>query len=211
MSFAENLANVVNRYDEISSLLSSPDVTPENLVKMNKELAELGPVVEAINHYHKAERNMNDAKSMMDDDDMDREMREMAESEYYELKEQLPKLEKEIKILLLPKNEEDEKNAILEVRAGTGGDEAALFAAVLFEMYQRYSQKQGWKFEILDADENYRQRCFLQAEIRVGRPSGAAGSGYRISGAGAYFGSYGGRVAGNRGSGYVHQSVGSEN
>ena len=81
-------------------------------------------------------------------------VREMAEAEYYELKEKLPELEKEIKILLLPKDEEDEKNAILEVRAGTGGDEAALFAAVLFEMYQRYAQKQGWRFEILDADEN---------------------------------------------------------
>ena len=154
MSFAENLANVVNRYDEISSLLSSPDVTPENLVKMNKELAELGPVVEAVNHYRKAEKDLNDAKAMMEDPGMDREMREMAEAEYYELKEKLPELEKEIKILLLPKDEEDEKNAILEVRAGTGGDEAALFAAVLFEMYQRYAQKQGWRFEILDADEN---------------------------------------------------------
>ncbi len=154
MSFAENLANVVNRYDEISSLLSSPDVTPENLVKMNKELAELGPVVEAVNHTRKAEKDLNDAKAMMEDPGMDREMREMAEAEYYELKEKLPELEKEIKILLLPKDEEDEKNAILEVRAGTGGDEAALFAAVLFEMYQRYAQKQGWRFEILDADEN---------------------------------------------------------
>ena len=113
MSFAENLANVVNRYDEISSLLSSPDVTPENLVKMNKELAELGPVVEAVNHYRKAEKDLNDAKAMMEDAGMDREMREMAEAEYYELKEKLPELEKEIKILLLPKDEEDEKNAIL--------------------------------------------------------------------------------------------------
>ena len=109
MSFAENLANVVNRYDEISSLLSSPDVTPENLVKMNKELAELGPVVEAVNHYRKAEKDLNDAKAMMEDAGMDREMREMAEAEYYELKEKLPELEKEIKILLLPKDEEDEK------------------------------------------------------------------------------------------------------
>ena len=89
MSFAENLANVVNRYDEISSLLSSPDVTPENLVKMNKELAELGPVVEAVNHYRKAEKDLNDAKAMMEDPGMDREMREMAEAEYYELKEKL--------------------------------------------------------------------------------------------------------------------------
>ncbi len=154
MSFAENLANVVNRYEEISSLLSSPDVTPENLVRMNKELAELEPVVDAVHHYQKAQKDMTEAQIMMDDASLDKEMREMAQTEYYDLKNQLPELEKQIKILLLPKDSEDEKNAILEVRAGTGGDEAALFAAVLFEMYQRYAQKQGWKFEILDADEN---------------------------------------------------------
>jgi len=78
----------------------------------------------------------------------------MASEKYYALKEELPKIEHEIKVALLPKSEDDEKNAILEVRAGTGGDEAALFAAVLFEMYQRYAAKQGWKFEVLDANEN---------------------------------------------------------
>ena len=154
MSFAENLANVVNRYDEISSLLSSPNVTPDNMVKMNKELSQLQPIVEAINEYKKAERDMLDTKSMFDDTSLDKEMREMAEVEYYDLKEKLPELEKDIKILLLPKSEEDEKNAILEIRAGTGGDEAALFGAVLFEMYRRYAQLQGWKFEILDVNEN---------------------------------------------------------
>lgn len=154
MSFAENLANVVNRYDEISALLSSPDLAPDNMIKMNKELSQLQPIVEAINEYKKAEKDMQDAKAMLDDVDLDKEMREMAEAEYYELKEKLPELEKEIKIKLLPKSEEDEKNAILEIRAGTGGDEAALFGAVLFEMYQRYAQLQGWKFEILDVNEN---------------------------------------------------------
>ena len=154
MDLAEKLSNVVNRYEEINSLISSPDCSPDDMVKMNKELAELTPVVEAIKDYQRVEQNFKDAKSMMEDASLDKEMRDMAEAEYYELKEKLPDLEKHIKILLLPKNEEDEKNAILEVRAGTGGDEAALFAAVLFEMYQRYSQKQGWKFEILDADEN---------------------------------------------------------
>ena len=154
MDLAEKLSNVVNRYEEINSLISSPDCSPDDMVKMNKELAELTPVVEAIKDYQRVEQNFKDAKSMMEDASLDKEMRDMAETEYYELKEKLPDLEKHIKILLLPKNEEDEKNAILEVRAGTGGDEAALFAAVLFEMYQRYSQKQGWKFEILDADEN---------------------------------------------------------
>ena len=154
MSFAEKLANVVNRHEEIQSLLASPNLSPEELVRMNKEMAALEPVVEAVKNYRKVEQNMHDAQAMMQDSSLDREMYEMAEAEYYELRDRLPELEKEIKILLLPKHEDDEKNAILEVRAGTGGDEAALFAAVLFEMYRRYAQLQGWKFEVLDANEN---------------------------------------------------------
>ncbi len=153
MNFEEKLANVVNRHEEVQALLTS-SVSSEELVKLNKELAVLDPVVEAINKYKKLLQTMRDDKSMMDDTSLDKEMREMAEMEYYEVKEQLPEMEKEIRVLLLPKDADDEKNAILEVRAGTGGDEAALFAAVLFEMYQRYSQKQGWRFEILDANEN---------------------------------------------------------
>ena len=154
MSFAENLANVVNRYDEISSLLSAPGLSADEMIKMNKELAELEPVVEAIHAYQKTEKNMKEAEAMMYDDSLDKEMQAMASMEFYDLKEKLPELEKEIKVLLLPKDAEDSKNAILEVRAGTGGDEAALFAAVLFEMYRRYSILQGWTFEVLDANEN---------------------------------------------------------
>lgn len=154
MSFAEKLSNVVNRHDEVQSLLSNPNLGAEELVKLNKELSGLSAVVEAIHELRRLEQNMADDKAMMDDSSLDKEMREMAEAEYYELKEKLPDLEKQVKILLLPKEEDDEKNAILEVRAGTGGDEAALFAAVLFEMYQRYAQLQGWKFEVMDANEN---------------------------------------------------------
>lgn len=154
MSINEKLANVVNRYDELEALISAPGVSADDLVKMNKEIAQLAPVVDAVKNFNHLQANMADDKAMMEDASLDKEMREMAEAEYYELKEKLPELEKEIKILLLPKDADDEKNAILEVRAGTGGDEAALFAAVLFEMYQRYSALQGWKFEVLDADEN---------------------------------------------------------
>ena len=154
VAFAEKLANVVNRFEELQALISAPDLNADDLVKMNKELSTVTPVVEAVQKYKHTEQNMLDAKTMMEDSALDKEMKELAEAEYYELKEQLPEMEKEIKILLLPKDDEDEKNAILEVRAGTGGDEAALFAAVLFEMYQRYSANMGWKFEILDADEN---------------------------------------------------------
>ena len=154
MSFAEKLSNVVNRYKELESLISEPNLNSDELVKMNKELANLSPIVEGINSLHKLESDMEDAKLMMEDSSLDKEMRDLASAEYYELKEQLPEQEKQVKLLLLPKDAEDEKNAILEVRAGTGGDEAALFAAVLFEMYQRYSVSQGWKFEVNDVTEN---------------------------------------------------------
>lgn len=153
MNLEEKLSNVVRRHEEIEALLSS-NIAPDEMVKLNKELSNLNPIVEAIKEFQKNLANLNDAKEMMADSSLDKEMRDMAEMEYYDLKEKMPQMEKDIKVLLLPKSEDDEKNAILEVRAGTGGDEAALFAAVLFEMYQRYSQKQGWRFEVLDANEN---------------------------------------------------------
>ncbi len=154
MNFSEKLANVVNRYNEVESLIVDPKLSSDELIKMNKELASLSPIVEAIKEFNSLERNINDAKEMMQDSSLDAEMRNLAEEEYLELKNALPEKEKEIKILLLPKDDDDEKNAILEVRAGTGGDEAALFAAVLFEMYQRYSVLQGWRFEVNDVTEN---------------------------------------------------------
>ena len=154
MDFSEKLANVVNRYNEVEALIVDPNLSSDELVKMNKELASLTPIVEAIKEFNSLEQNMNEAKEMMYDSSLDTEMRNLAEEEYVELKSILPEKEKEIKILLLPKDDDDEKNAILEVRAGTGGDEAALFAAVLFEMYQRYSSLQGWRFEINDVTEN---------------------------------------------------------
>ncbi len=153
MNFEEKLDGVVRRHEEISALLAT-STNSEELVKLNKEFATLAPIVEAIKKYQKCQKDAQEAKQMLDDSSLDKEMRDMAEVEYYELKEKLPQMEHEIKVALLPKSEDDEKNAILEVRAGTGGDEAALFAAVLFEMYQRYSQKQGWKFEVIDANEN---------------------------------------------------------
>ncbi|MBR6409028.1 MAG: peptide chain release factor 1 [Alphaproteobacteria bacterium] len=153
MDFDEKLDQVVRRYEEINALLASTS-SAEELVKLNKESATLTPVVEIIEKYQHFKQNLKEAEEMARDESLDKEMRDMAQSEYYELKEKLPQMEHEIKIALLPKSEDDEKNAILEVRAGTGGDEAALFAAVLFEMYQRYAAKQGWKFELIDANEN---------------------------------------------------------
>ena len=153
MNFDDKLSQVVARFDEVGALLVSTSSTDE-LVKLNKEFAALSPVVEIIKKYQNAKKNLSEAEQMSQDESLDKEMRDMAQEEYYALKEELPQIEHEIKVALLPKSADDEKNAILEVRAGTGGDEAALFAAVLFEMYQRYSAKQGWKFEVLDASEN---------------------------------------------------------
>ena len=153
MNFDEKLSQVVSRFDEVSALLSTTSDSDE-LIKLNKEFATLSPVVDIIKKYQTAQKNMVDAEQMSNDETLDKEMRDLASEEYYALKEELPQIEHEIKIALLPKSEDDEKNAILEVRAGTGGDEAALFAAVLFEMYQRYAAKHGWKFEVLDANEN---------------------------------------------------------
>ncbi len=153
MNFDEKLDQVVRRYDEISALAASTNDSQE-LVKLNKEFAALSSVVETIKSYQAFKQNLKEAEEMAADESLDKEMRDMASEEFYALKEKLPEMEHKIKIALLPKAEDDEKNAILEVRAGTGGDEAALFAAVLFEMYQRYAQKQGWTFEILDTNEN---------------------------------------------------------
>jgi len=153
MNLDEKLDQVVRRFEEISALLSDTS-NPDELVKLNKEFAALSPVVEIIKEYQTFKLHLKEAEEMSTDESLDKEMRDMAYEEFYDLKEKLPEMEKNIKIALLPKAQDDEKNAILEVRAGTGGDEAALFAAVLFEMYQRYAQKQGWKFEVLDANEN---------------------------------------------------------
>ena len=120
-------------------------------MRLSKEYAELTPVVEAISELRRAQAEAGDLESLMSDGDED--VREMAEIEFRELKERMPRLEQEIRLLLLPKDEADERNAILEVRAGTGGDEAALFAADLYRMYQRYAEVRGWKFEPIHTSE----------------------------------------------------------
>ena len=145
MSLDEKLARVVARHDELAHLMSAGDAG-RDFARLAKEYADLGPVVEAIAGLDKMRAEADTLKSLMDDAGVDAEMRRLAESEYFVLKDQLPEMERRVRLLLLPKDEADEKSAILEVRAGTGGDEAALFAAVLFRMYQRYAERRGWKF-----------------------------------------------------------------
>ena len=152
MSFEEKLNVVLARNDELEALLgANPD--GETFVKLSKELAGLKDVVEAIKAYKKAFQDVEDTQALLDDPDLDAEMRALAHEELQAAKDRLPELEKQLKILLLPKNAVDEKNAILEVRAGTGGEEAALFAAELFRMYEHYAAEQGWKFETLAVND----------------------------------------------------------
>jgi peptide chain release factor 1 len=145
----ERLDQVVGRHDELQKELSAGTLDASRFTQYSKEYAEITPLVEAIQTLRAAEREAADLAAMLADPSTDAEMRALATQEQMELKPRLLKLEHDIKLLLLPKDEADDKNAILEVRAGTGGEEAALFAAELFRMYQRYADLRGWKFEIM--------------------------------------------------------------
>ncbi len=154
MNLETQFDKVLYRHDELRAHLASGEgIDSTTIVRLSKELAELDPVVEAVQAFRKARDEMADAAVMMQDSSADADMRAMAEEEFYALKEQLTALERNVQLMLLPKDEDDEKNAILEVRAGTGGDEAALFAAELFRMYERYAGLHGWRFEVLEASD----------------------------------------------------------
>ena len=146
MSLDAQLDRVLYRHDELSELLATADGA--SFAKLSKELSDLGPVVEAIRALNKARAEQAEAEVMMADPDM----KDLASEEYYRLKEEVPAFERHVRLMLLPKDEADEKNAILEVRAGTGGEEAGLFAAELFAMYERYAAVRGWKFETLEVN-----------------------------------------------------------
>lgn len=149
-SFREKLDSVVQHHSELSKKLMSPDLSVPEMTALSKEYSNLNDVVELIKEYQSTMDEINDLKSMIDDP----EMGEIAQAELPALEEKIPEMEKAIQVALLPKDEADEKNAILEVRAGTGGDEAALFASDLFEMYQRYASLRGWKFEVMEIAAN---------------------------------------------------------
>ena len=152
MSFQENLDKILIKHQELSNKLST-GIKGEEFVKCSKEYSDLQEVVHQINDYNKAVKDLNDAKEFLKDKTLDSETKEMIEQEIHDLNEKIPKLETEVNVALLPKDEADSKSAIIEVRAGTGGEEAALFAASLFGMYHRYADLKGWKFEILSISE----------------------------------------------------------
>ena len=154
MNLSTTLDRVLTRYQDLGrALAEGPGRDARQFGQLSKEYSDMGPVVQAIEALKKTQKELEDLEAIMADKASDKEMREMAEAELHELKAGLPALERQVQLMLLPKDEADAKNAILEVRAGTGGDEAALFAAELFRMYQRYASLQGWKFEVLGVND----------------------------------------------------------
>jgi len=154
MNFAEKLDSVVAKHEELQNILSTQtDLDGQEITRLSKELAELTDIVRAVEEYRAAEAEVEDLTSLISDPESDKDVKDLAEEELRDLKQTLPKLEHNMQILLLPKDAADEKNAILEVRAGTGGDEAALFAADLFRMYQRFAEQHNWNFEVMDLSD----------------------------------------------------------
>ncbi|MDC0989860.1 peptide chain release factor 1 [Rhodospirillales bacterium] len=154
MGISEKLNQVTARHDELREILSSQNgLNSQDLQRLSKEFADLVDIVSLVDKVKKIESEIHGISELIEDPDSEIEIRSIAEQEFHQLKKDLIKKEHEIELLLLPKDSADEKNAILEIRAGTGGDEAALFAADLFRMYQRFSEQQNWKFEIMDINE----------------------------------------------------------
>jgi peptide chain release factor 1 len=149
----EKLDKVVTRHHELTAALAAPDADPKAFAKLSKEYSDLTPVVQAIEGLRRARTELGDLAGLMTEAGSDPEMRKIAEAEFFQLKDKLPDMERQLQMMLLPKDAADEKSAILEVRAGTGGEEAALFAAELFRMYQRYAALHGWRFEAMEISE----------------------------------------------------------
>ena len=159
----QKLEAVEERYEELNKKISDPEVIARNDEWRNymKEHANLVDLVEKYREYKKAKAGLEEAKLMLDDKDL----KELAEMEIEELKEKIPVLEEELKILLIPKDPDDDKNTICEIRAGAGGDEAALFAGTLFRMYNMYAEAKHWKIEVLNENETglggYKEITFM--------------------------------------------------
>ncbi|NVK53274.1 MAG: peptide chain release factor 1 [Flavobacteriaceae bacterium] len=150
----DKLQIVKQRYDEVSDLIIQPEVIMDQkrYVQLSKEYKDLGEVVKKTKEYESALNTIEEAKEIIADGS-DKEMVEMAKIELEESSDKLPKLEEEIKFLLIPKDPEDSKNAVVELRAGTGGDEASIFAGDLFRMYTKYCESRGWKVSTVDFSE----------------------------------------------------------
>lgn len=151
----EKLLDVKNRYEEINRLLMDPSVINDNARyrDLMKEYKNLTPIVEKFDEYTQAKNNFEEAKELLDEGGLDSEFKEIVQMQYEEGKEKMESCGEELKILLLPKDEDDDRNVIIEIRGGAGGEEAALFAYNLYRMYTMYADSKGWKTEILSANE----------------------------------------------------------
>ena len=150
----EKVDKLIGRYGDLEAAMASQDaVSAEEYVRLSKEYAELTPVIQGVTAWRGLRNEIADLAEVIVEAGDDDEMRLMAEEEFAECRARLPELEHQVMLLLLPKDEADDKSAILEVRAGTGGDEAALFAAELLRMYQRYAELRGWKLELMQVSE----------------------------------------------------------
>ena len=150
----DKLDDLVLRYEEIMNLLSEPDVAADTrrFRDLMKEQSDLAPIVNAYKEYKKCRQDIDDSLAMLEEEN-DEEMREMVKEELSASRKRLEELERELKILLLPKDPNDDKNVIVEIRAGAGGDEAALFAAEVYRMYVHYAESRGWKVETMEMEE----------------------------------------------------------
>lgn len=150
----DKLEDILLRFEEIMNQLSEPDVANDNnrFRKLMKEQSDLAPIVDAYKAYKQANQNIEDSLAMLEDEN-DEEMRELAKEELNESREAVGELENKLKILLLPKDPNDDKNVIVEIRAGAGGDEAALFAAEIYRMYVHFAESHRWKVETMECEE----------------------------------------------------------
>lgn len=151
----DKLKNIVDKYNEINEKLMEPDVVNNQELYKNymKDYKNLTPIVEKYNEYEKAKESFDEAVELLEAGGLDKEFKEMVQLQYDESKEDMQKLSDELKILLLPKDPNDEKNVIIEIRGGAGGEEAALFANSLYRMYSMYAASKGWKTEVMNANE----------------------------------------------------------
>ncbi len=150
----EKLEGVKNRFIEVGELLTQPEILSDmkRYIRLNKEYKDLSPIIESYERYKLALSNLNSSRDLLANE-KDEELREMAKAEIEELNEKLPAMEEEIKMLLVPADPEDAKNAVMEIRAGTGGDEASIFAGDLFRMYSKYFETRGWKVDVTSMSE----------------------------------------------------------
>lgn len=150
----DRLQAVEDRYERLNELLSDPEIINDSkkLREYSKEQADLQETVQTYRQYKEAQAQLQDAKAMLDEK-LDPEMREMVKEEVNDLETQINELQEKLRILLIPKDPNDDKNVIMEIRGAAGGEEAALFAGTLYRMYSRYAESQGWKTEVIDANE----------------------------------------------------------